>query len=278
VEDAGCGSLHYGCEGDLLGPELGHEVLSALTALPVGFGLVTIGEADVVQRPISELPGLRPVDAVDELLPGEADLVLLGDDGVPQGVVQVLTSFPVDAGDFSPLGGLLVALLLLRSDFFRDGLWERLALAGLNPVGLGGQLVGAEDALLGGLDVSALDHTVVSTETAVGSICHQGLLLDRDDPALVSDPGVGGVDLYNIVRVPVQGDFALEEGVRLDLDGLLFVFIQRNLFIIDFEAPVLNKVMVSLGGSQCDLGLALKNGDVLVSVDLLGEDRVLLVL
>ena len=115
MEDAGCGSLHYSCEGDLLGPELGHEVLSALTALPVGFGLVTIGEADVVQRPISELPGLRPVDAVDELLPGEADLVLLGDDGVPQGVVQVLTSFPVDAGDFSPLGGLLVALLLLRS-------------------------------------------------------------------------------------------------------------------------------------------------------------------
>merc|ERR1719354_438314 len=40
--------------------------------------------------------------------------------------------------------------------------------------------------------------------------------------------------------------------------------------------PVLNKVLVSLGGSQLDLGLALEDSDVLESIDLLGEDSVLL--
>ena len=113
--DAGSGLLHDGGEGDLLGPELRLEVLALLASLSEGLGLATLGEADIGQSPPPLLSGGRAVDAMDELLLGDADLVLLEDDGVPQLVVHVLAGGPVHRGHLSPLGGLLVALLLLRS-------------------------------------------------------------------------------------------------------------------------------------------------------------------
>ena len=113
--DTGGGLLHDGGEGDLLGSELRLEVLALLASLSEGLRLTTLGEADIGQSPPPLLPGGGAVDAVDELLLGDADLVLLDDDGVPQLVVHVLAGGPVHRGHLGPLGGLLVALLLLRS-------------------------------------------------------------------------------------------------------------------------------------------------------------------
>ena len=110
------------------------------------------------------------------------------------------------------------------------------------------------------------------------SISHQGLLLNRDGLALVGDPGVGSVDLNNVVRVPVDGALALEERVRLNLDGLHLVLLKLDLLTIDLTGPVLDNVPVSLGGSQLNLGPALKDGNMLQAIDLLGEDSVFLVL
>lgn len=113
--DAVGGLLHDGGEGDLLGAELGLEVLPLLSSLSVGLRLTTLGEADIGQGPPPLLPGVGANDAVDELLPGDADFVLLDDDGVPQLVVHVLAGGPVHRGHLGPLGDLLVALFLLRS-------------------------------------------------------------------------------------------------------------------------------------------------------------------
>lgn len=113
--DAGGGLLHDGGEGDLLGPELGLEVLALLSSLSVGLGLATLREADIGQGPPPLLLGVGADDAVDELLPGDADLVLLEDDGVAQLVVHVLAGGSVHRGHLGLLGDVLVALLLLRS-------------------------------------------------------------------------------------------------------------------------------------------------------------------
>ena len=112
--DTAGGALHDGGEGDLLGPELGHEILTALTSLFVGLGLATLREADIGQVQPPLLLGVGAVAAVDELLLGDADLVLLDDDRVPQLVVHVLASSPVHRGHLSVLSGVLAALLLLR--------------------------------------------------------------------------------------------------------------------------------------------------------------------
>ena len=113
VDTAG-GPLHDGGEGDLLGPELRHEILTTLTSLLVGLRLTTLREADIGQVQPPLLLGVGAVDAVDELLLGDADLVLLDNDGVPQLVVHVLAGSSVDRGHLGALGGVLAALLLLR--------------------------------------------------------------------------------------------------------------------------------------------------------------------
>ena len=112
--DTAGGPLHDGGEGDRLGPELRHEILTALTSLFVGLGLATLREADIGQVQPPLLLGVGAVDAVDELLLGDADLVLLDNDGVPQLVVHVLAGSSVDRGHLGALGGVLAALLLLR--------------------------------------------------------------------------------------------------------------------------------------------------------------------
>ena len=71
--DAGGGLLHDGGEGDLLGPELRLDVLALLASLSEGLGLATLGEADIGQSPPPLLPGGGAVDAVDELLLGDAE-------------------------------------------------------------------------------------------------------------------------------------------------------------------------------------------------------------
>ena len=112
--DAGGGLLHDGGEGDLLAPELRHEILTALTSLFVGLRLATLREADKGQGHPPLLLGEGAVDAHNLLLLGDADLVLLDNDGVPQLVVHVLAGSPVHSGHLGILGGMLHALLLLR--------------------------------------------------------------------------------------------------------------------------------------------------------------------
>ena len=90
----GGGLIHDGGEGDLLGPELRHETLAALTFLFVGLRLTTLREADIGQGHPPLPLGEGAVDAVDELLLGDADLALLDDDGVAQPVVHVLAGSP----------------------------------------------------------------------------------------------------------------------------------------------------------------------------------------
>ena len=51
---------------------------------------------------------------MDELLLGDADLVLLDNDGVPQLVVHVLAGSPEHSGHISALDGVFAALLFLR--------------------------------------------------------------------------------------------------------------------------------------------------------------------
>jgi len=100
----------------------------------------------------------------------------------------------------------------------------------------------------------------------VGSISHQGLLLNRDGLALVGDPGMRSVDLNNIIRVPVDGALVLE--------GLLLVLVESKLLSVNLDGPVLDVGLVGLSGTHLNLGLALEDGDVLVSVDFLSEDGV----
>ena len=108
------GLLHDGGEGDLLGRELRLEILTTLTSLLVRLRLSTLREADIGKSNPLLLLGEGAIDAVDKLLLGDADLVLLDNDGVPQLVVHVLAGSPVHSGHLGILDGALHALLLLR--------------------------------------------------------------------------------------------------------------------------------------------------------------------
>ena len=57
---------------------------------------------------------------MDELLLGDADLVLLDNDGVPQLVVHVLAGSPEHSGHISALDGVFAALLFLRPKLQRQ--------------------------------------------------------------------------------------------------------------------------------------------------------------